>query len=413
MKTTRLEWIFLSLILILFIIRCSHGFFTQFQPEVVQEEYLEYIQRGERSRALGSFSDNKLYAHVGWLYIHGLSPDIINFEHPPLAKYLIGLSELVFMNEVILTVIFSVLTLLLVYFITRKITVAFPFVLFPTLILSLDIMYIRFSSTSMLDIYATFFVTLSIFLLISDDNKWAPPLLYVAIGLALSCKWITVFLLVLPPLYYVLKKEYRRLTYYPLYMIIAVLTYIATYAVFFLVGNNIHDFIGLQFRMLEFHQELRLLSGAPPPLWILLNFLLGIEGPSQIQTLYINTQNMTVTFSQPQTGLSLINSYNPLTWPISFSATIMCIFYSIKRDRRVTIIPLTFLLLITLIARGKPFIWYLLPGLPFAFISLAYVINRFYDDSMKTGLAKAILILYLASIFLWSLLANLPQYIVT
>jgi hypothetical protein len=407
---TRLEWFFLTVILILFIIRCSHVFFTQYQPEIIEKQYLEFIQRG------GIFSDSKLYAYVGWLYIHGASPDAINFEHPPLAKYLIGLSELVFMNEVILTVIFSVLTLLLVYFITRKITIAFPFVLFPTLILSLDILYIKFSISSMLDIYATFFVTLSIFLFISDDNKWAPPLLYVAIGLALSCKWITIFLLVLPPLYYVLKKEYRRLTYYPLFLIITVLTYIATYAVFFLAGNNIHDFIGLQFRMLEFHQELRLLSGAPPPLWILLNFLLGIEGPAQIQTLYINTQNMTITYSQPLTGLSIIDTYNPLTWPISFSATIMCIFYSIKRDRRVTIIPLTFLLLITLTATGKPFIWYLLPGLPFAFISLAYMINRLYDDSMKTGLAKAILILYIASVLFWSLsqhLVNLPQYIIT
>mgnify|MGYP001114691524 CR=1 FL=1 len=55
----------------------------------------EYASLGSEK---GLFSDDKLYALAGWTYISGASADTINFEHPPFAKYLIGVLGLAFIS---------------------------------------------------------------------------------------------------------------------------------------------------------------------------------------------------------------------------------------------------------------------------------------------------------------------------
>jgi dolichyl-phosphate-mannose--protein O-mannosyl transferase len=403
----RLELVLLSLILTLFLFRCSSGFDSQFHPKKLIEEYSNFLA-GKVPPLEGMFSDDKLYSALGWLYIHGAIPDMS--AHPPLAMYIIGLSELLFMNPVILDVIFSALTLVLVFLTSKKVVDTFPFALFPVLILSLDKLYIEFSSFAFLDVYATFFAVLAVFLLLSD-KRWATPALYVTIGLALACKWTTAFLLFLPPIYYAMKKDWNHLKLYPLYILIVILAYAGTFSVYFLSNKTIMDFIHLHFTMFGIFQAQRTQMGSPPPLWILLNFLLGIEGTAHIQVLRAYPQNMTIVSGPVETGISLIGAYNPLTWPISFSASILTLVYSVKENRRILPVPLAFLVLVGLFSRGKPFIWYLIPGLPFAFISLAYMIVRIFARSENRSLAKGVLALYIASIFVWSLFINLPPYI--
>ncbi len=406
MRTSKLEWIFFALIIIFFLYRCNSVFYTQFDPKVILEEYDISIHKGT------VFSDDKLYALAGWRYITGTTPDTINFEHPPLAKYLIGISELIFMNQALLSLIFSVFTLSLVYLISKKILHIFPFTLLPMLILSMDKLYIQFSSFSMLDIYATFFTAFAIFFLILNKGKWSFLFLYITVGLALSCKWITFFLIIIIPIYYLLNRNWENLKLYPLGLLIAFLTYSSTYVVFFLAGNSIIDFIYLQLRILGFHQGMRIGMGAPPPFWILLNFLLGIEGPSEITVIHFDTVTKIFTFATPEKGISLITTYNPLTWPLSFSAVIIALFYLFKENKKMFVIPLVFASLLITISTGKPFVWYLLSGLPFAFISLVYVIERIYMNSEKKITAKLIIAGYILSIIIWSLFVNLPSYIV-
>jgi 4-amino-4-deoxy-L-arabinose transferase-like glycosyltransferase len=356
-------------------------------------------------------SDDKLYALAGWHYIHGASPDTINFEHPPLAKYMIGLSELLFMNPVLLGFIFSVFTLILVYIISRNLVTASLIAILPSVLLSLDKMYIQFSTLSMLDIYATFFAVLSL-LLLTSKKEWIMPLLGVTMGLAISCKWTSAFLLVLPVLYYAVRHDLRGLKLYPLCIFLAALTYTASYAGFFYAGHGLHDFLDLQLKMLSFHQQRHLVASGIKPLRILLVFLTGIEGPTQIQTLLINSDTKTVTTLGSGSGISLCWAYNPLTWPISFSASILALYYSVRRDRDMMPLPLAFLLLLSSSASlGEPFIWYLLPGLPLAFISLTYMVNKTHADSTNKTVASAIIFSYVVLIVVWSLFVRLPPYL--
>jgi len=403
----RLELILLSVILALFLFRSSNGFLSQFQPRELMEEYSNNLA-GKPLSLERMFSDDKLYSALGWLYIHGAVPEMS--AHPPLAMYMIGLSEILFTNPVVLGTIFSILTLVLVFLTSKKVVDTFPFALLPVLILSLDKLYIQFSSFAFLDVYAAFFAVLAVFLLLSE-KRWAAPALYVTIGLALACKWTVVFLLFLPPIYYAAKKEWNHLKLYPIYILIVILAYTATFSFYFLSNKTMMDFGYLHFTMFGIFQVQRTQMGSPPPLWILLNFLLGIEGPTYIQVLRAYTQNMTIISEPVERGISLIGAYNPLTWPISFSASILTLIYSIKENRKILPVPLAFLVLIGLFSRGKPFIWYLIPGMPFAFISLAYMIDRIFLRCENKSVAKGVLALYIVSIFVWSLFINVPSYI--
>ena len=75
-------------------------------------------------------------------------------------------------------------------------------------------------------------------------------------------------------------------------------------------------------------------------------------------------------------------------------------------------IPLVFISLLIATSTGKPFIWYLLSGLPFAFISLVYITERIYINSEKKNYAKLILAGYIIAIIVWSLFVKIPSYIV-
>jgi hypothetical protein len=128
----------------------------------------------------------------------------------------------------------------------------------------------------------------------------------------------------------------------------------------------------------------------------------------------LNVENRTITTEGSGLGLSLFWAYNPLTWPLAFSASILTLFYALKSDRGILPAPLAFLLLLSFSASvGEPFVWYLLPGLPSAFMCLTYVIAKIYAKSTNQLAAKSILLLYLVSNVIWSLFVDLPPYIQT
>ena len=394
-----------GLILVSLIVSCRSVFNTRFQPEIVLGLYNDFM-----SGRSSDFSDEAFYALAGWRYVHGSSTNIMDLIHPPLAIYMIGFSELLFMNHALLSLIFSIFTLIIVYLISKKVIPTSPIALVPVFLLSLDKLYVKLSSIAWLDIYATFFASLSIFLLLSD-RKWARPLLFVTIGLALSCKWTTVFLLALPPLYYAFRKDWNQLKSYPLFLILTVFTYTATYAVFFLHGHTLQDFVTLQWDILAGQRFERFGRGSPPPFWIMLNFLTGVEGPTVITKLLVDSSAKTVTVINRGTGISLIEYYNPLTWPMLFSASILSLYYSKNHDRRMVPLSSALPIFFAIFSTGQHFIWYLLAVFPFAFVSLGYVTCRICNESRNKKVSIAILVLYLASAAVWSLFVTMPPYI--
>jgi predicted membrane-bound dolichyl-phosphate-mannose-protein mannosyltransferase len=112
----------------------------------------------------------------------------LNVEHPPLAKYIIGLSMLTLgdqsINWRIPGIIAGSIMILLVYLIVAKLIKNEFIALFVYLFAFTDPIFRAMSSIAMLDIYAAFFVTLSMWLAMRK-NYFLSAL---AIGLASACK---------------------------------------------------------------------------------------------------------------------------------------------------------------------------------------------------------------------------------
>jgi hypothetical protein len=139
----------------------------------------------------GFHVDEVTYASAGQSIMHGAF--YVNMEHPPLAKYFIGLGEMVIgetsFGARFPSVIFAVATLLIVYEIILILTRNKWLAISCAIILGTTLQFYSSAVMAMLDIYLTFFSTLLLYLCIrlfrrdgsSDDRQ----LLY--IGMIAAC----------------------------------------------------------------------------------------------------------------------------------------------------------------------------------------------------------------------------------
>jgi predicted membrane-bound dolichyl-phosphate-mannose-protein mannosyltransferase len=201
--------------LVLNLIFGSQALLSRFDAESVSKLYYEAIEALEKGIFLvkPGISDATLYAYAGWRYMQGVSPDQILFEHPPLGKYLIGLSIAVFGNQNMLGFILGACTLILLYLTAAELGGRGVITLAPVL-LALDRLFITFSHISFLDIYMLFFLTLSTYLFTKalKQTKLLIPF-SIAYGLAVACKWTAAFLILPLALTLVIKRRWRTLTY--------------------------------------------------------------------------------------------------------------------------------------------------------------------------------------------------------
>ena len=354
-------------------------------------------------------SDAELYAISGWSYIHGLSPNMINPEHPPLAKYFIGLSEIIFTNPSTMSFIFSILTIIIVYLISREILGDSLFALIPPFMLVFDKLFYEFSLISMLDIYVTFFVALSTFFFIKGlMNPKFFILSSITFGLAMATKWIAIFLL--PSFLIMLIIMRKNLKWFLASLPLAIIAYISTYAIFFINGNSFIDFIELQRAMLNYQLFLRQHSYTPP-LRILQILTTDISGQSIIYHYNINFTNSEVTLLSREHGIAMITEFNPFTWSIAFASSILAFYYAYKKNHIALTIPVLFLTFIAIFSTSQVFEWYLLPILFSGFISIAYLLKNFYDDINRKRFFNYFIIAYIVAIFIWFMFISIPYHI--
>ena len=95
--------------------------------------------------------DDGLYLHVGNQLIKGADPTLLNPEHPPLAKYLIGFSILLFNNGHPYGAITYVLILLAFFFLAKEVFNNKIAALAATTILAFDPLLTSQFSRTMLD----------------------------------------------------------------------------------------------------------------------------------------------------------------------------------------------------------------------------------------------------------------------
>lgn len=336
----------LSLIILIFLVHLSFRvysykseYLSQFDPDYWESRYLKsqwfatpgcadadshinpktcvwddawYAEHGKtqtvKSKKMEIIGDDGLYAYAGWKYIQGEDPTLLNAEMPPLGKYLIGMSILIFHNQNIFALFSGTLVLLTFFLLNLEVfnrkTIAF----LPVALFSFEPIFYTQLRAPFLDLLYLAFLFLTFYFLLKEKFI----LSVICLGLMMSTKasmgtFVTVVATV--TIYFFYYKKYEFVKKFILLLPIALLTFILTYFRFFWLGNNIKEFLGVQKWVLNFYS-----TGAKAnfgSVWEML--ILG-----RWQTWW----GSTVTVNEWQ-----------IMWPISFLLSLFC-FYLIIKERK-------------------------------------------------------------------------------
>ena len=190
--------IFISIIKLVSFIVINRQFFLQrFSPEYISRLYSEsqYVL-GEKSK--GGIGDDGLYAYAGYYYLfQGGDVSNVNFEHPPLGKYLIGFSILLFGNENVINIIYVTFLLILVYKLGLRLLRDRLLSALSVAVLSFDPIFLDHLIRSMLDLPFTLFFTGGIYFFLKGLEK--DKFLFhsfVLWGMAFSTKFFPAYFLI-------------------------------------------------------------------------------------------------------------------------------------------------------------------------------------------------------------------------
>ena len=146
------------------------AFLRKFDPKGMGSLYSrsQYVV-GSGSEGIG---DDGLYAYAGYYYFfdHGNITQI-NFEHPPLGKYLIGFSIFIFHNENVINLYYYVGLLGMVYLFGRMILDDYKLAIIAVLLVAVDPLILDNLVLSLLDIPFTLFFLCGVYFFIKGFKQ--------------------------------------------------------------------------------------------------------------------------------------------------------------------------------------------------------------------------------------------------
>jgi len=135
--------------------------------------------------------------------------------------------------------LFSLATLIVIYLISIKLFGKTVFALIPVYMLSLEKLFLSESCSSMLDIYSMFFISLSVLIFLYAIKKPKLfPILSIIVGLGIACKWESGLIIFAFIAFFLLEKDWRKLSYFIASLPLAFLVYTGSYITYFLSGHN-------------------------------------------------------------------------------------------------------------------------------------------------------------------------------
>lgn len=243
-----------------------------FNPAFLKKIYgqSQYVM----TQPISVLPDETIYAHAAWEYINGTNPAIFNADQPPLGKYFIGLSELLFRNERLTGPVFNILILIAFFFLAQLILKDNLWAMGITTIYSFEKIFVaQMLYAPLLDNIQLFFILMSfIFYIMSIKKlKWL-VLAFFMLGLVVSTKfWVTgLVLLSVWLVHTLLLKNIRRIIFFLTTSLIVIITLIASYTPSLLQGDSVRNILSVQHYIYEFHKAK--LHFDPLAIWDLLLF---------------------------------------------------------------------------------------------------------------------------------------------
>ena len=198
--------------------------------------------------SLGTYiiSDYDLYSYAGYYYITGGEVSRVNFENPPLGKYLIGLSVVLFKNQLAVNIFYVIFYLVVTYClgiaILKDRTVASLAVLF----LSFDPYISQALFVPMLDFVSGLFFLCGLLFFIRARSFWDYAVSSGLFGMSIASKFFPFFIIAAFCFiaYQILRRRDKLFPYLGSLPLTAII-YLASYFEFFR-RNSFFDFFRYQ-----------------------------------------------------------------------------------------------------------------------------------------------------------------------
>jgi len=226
---------------------------------------------------LGWAPDEIIESYAGGAFIRGINPVYVLPDTPPLGKYLIGLSAVLFNNETTVILLCVILSLILLYILSYQVMSSKFLALAPPFLLSFEpIFKNQLIYSPLLDIIQLVFL-LSAFILFNKALVSKKPLLFlllanVFVGMFISTKFFITGLTIIAAFYLVLliKRDKKRLMELTLTVPVSVIILLLSYIRVFAFGYAFNKFLGIQKWVFLYHKSQLILPFSIWPL-ILLN----------------------------------------------------------------------------------------------------------------------------------------------
>lgn len=338
----------------------NHNFKNELDK--IEEQYLnsQYISKEPKY----IIPDEIINTYAGWKYVNGVNPVLIASDTPPLGRYLIGSSITIFNNENYITLIFSVLSLFLMYFLGMQIFKSRIISLIPPLLFSFEpIFKNQIIYSPLLDIMQLAFLLLIFYFFNKGftGKKEVTPFILVSLflGLFVATKFFATGITIVAAIFFVLilNKNFGKLKIYiftlPLSLLVLLFSYIRVLA----FNYSIMEFLGIQKYVFLYHKSQLIL---PFTIWPLLLF-------NKWFVWYGNNP----IISDPQWQIS---------WPILTLLTVVsCILYffkKIKKQKSIEILLVWSLLYILFFSFGQITSRYLVIFIPVMYIVSLYIVKE-------------------------------------
>lgn len=203
--------------------------------------------------------DDGLFAYVGYTLFNGVNVAGVNAETPPVGKYLIGFSIVLFKNPAYYGLFFGVGSLVFFFLIARKVFHK-NIALFTMALLFLDPLFFTQFWKSWLEIAQLFFLLFNIFLFFCLPDSKSKKTIGVALlsGFVLGL-FAETKLPVLLPIIFVLEVLFllrrKQLSSVLVFFVGIISAVVLSYSQYFLLGHNFVDFAKLQKYIFSFYLQ--------------------------------------------------------------------------------------------------------------------------------------------------------------
>lgn len=235
----------------LFIAPFWHGFIESYYDDAHYQDLARVFGNSQyrQKHPTAIIPDETVFSYASGAYIRGVDPILINSEHTPLGKYMIGVFIVLFKNDRVPMLVFAVLTLVSMYILARTILPTSALALIPVVFFVFEPLFLnQLKYVPLLDLVQLPFILLTLVAFLRESQKDRYLWTSVFLGFTAATKTIVpaVILVGVFLVTFLVFKKFQSIVKLLVYLPIAAAIFIISYLKTFLDGYTFWQFLGFQ-----------------------------------------------------------------------------------------------------------------------------------------------------------------------